>query len=103
MVQVKAKPRVSEPAPTDYEGDFYLWCFDQAELLRLRRFSELDLPNLIEELQSMGREQRYQARGKLPAHHLTSAQVAAPARAAVLILEDYAHARAGERQAARSG
>ena len=42
MVQVKAKPRVSEPAPTDYEGDFYLWCFDQAELLRLRRFSELD-------------------------------------------------------------
>ena len=60
MVQVKAKPRVSEPAPTDYEGDFYLWCFDQAELLRLRRFSELDLPNLIEELQSMGREQRYQ-------------------------------------------
>ena len=33
MVQVQAKPRV----PTHYEGDFYLWCFDQAELLRLRR------------------------------------------------------------------
>lgn len=42
-------------APTTYERDFYLWCFEQAELLRLRRFSQADLPNIVEELESMGR------------------------------------------------
>jgi uncharacterized protein DUF29 len=45
-------------APTTYERDFYLWCFEQAELLRLRRFSQADLPNIIEELESMGRSDR---------------------------------------------
>ena len=45
-------------APTTYERDFYLWCFEQAELLRLRRFSEADLPNIVEELESMGRSER---------------------------------------------
>jgi hypothetical protein len=45
-------------APTTYERDFYLWCFEQAELLRLRRFSQADLPNIIEELESMGRSLR---------------------------------------------
>lgn len=45
-------------APTIYERDFYLWCFQQAELLRLRRFSQADLPNIIEELESMGRSER---------------------------------------------
>jgi hypothetical protein len=44
--------------PTGYENDFYLWCYEQAELLRLRRFSVMDLPNVIEELESMGASQR---------------------------------------------
>ena len=45
-------------APTTYERDFHLWCFEQAELLRLRRFSQVDLPNVIEELECMGRSER---------------------------------------------
>jgi len=45
-------------APTTYERDFYLWCFEQAELLRLRRFAQADLPNIVEELESMGRSDR---------------------------------------------
>ncbi|HEX8665065.1 MAG TPA: DUF29 domain-containing protein [Beijerinckiaceae bacterium] len=45
--------------PTGYESDFYLWCYHQAELLRLHRFSAVDLPNLVEELESMGSEQRF--------------------------------------------
>lgn len=53
----KAKPRFPDPA--DIEDDFYAWCFQQAELLRQRRFAEADLPNVIEELESMGREQRH--------------------------------------------
>lgn len=45
-------------APTTYERDFYLWCYEQAECLRLRRFAQADLPNIIEELESMGRSIR---------------------------------------------
>lgn len=39
---------------TLYERDFTLWCTRQAELLRLRRFGEADLPNIVEELEGMG-------------------------------------------------
>lgn len=46
-------------SPTDYEDDFHAWAFEQAELLRLKRFGELDLANLVEEVESMGREQRH--------------------------------------------
>ena len=50
--------RTRDDAPTLYERDFYLWCYRQAELLRLRRFAEADLPNIVEELESMGRSDR---------------------------------------------
>lgn len=56
MAVAKQKPRFDPP--TDYEDDFYLWCYEQAELLRQKRFAELDLPNIIEELESMGRSDR---------------------------------------------
>jgi hypothetical protein len=55
--RAKDKPRFPEPA--DYEDDFESWCYEQAELLRQRRFAELDLPNLIEEIESMGSDQRF--------------------------------------------
>lgn len=42
-------------APTLYEQDYYLWCFVEADKLRLRKFSELDLPNVIEELESLSK------------------------------------------------
>lgn len=57
MAQAKEKPLY--PTPADIEDDFYLWCLQQAETLRQKRFAEADLPNLIEELESMGREQRH--------------------------------------------
>lgn len=56
MAQAKEKPLF--PAPVDIEDDFEAWCYQQAELLRHRGFSEADLPNIVEELESMGREQR---------------------------------------------
>ncbi|MBC8130508.1 MAG: DUF29 domain-containing protein [Rhizobiaceae bacterium] len=46
--------------PSDYEDDIYLWAHEQAQLLRLGRFSEVDLPNVIEEIESLGREVRTQ-------------------------------------------
>ena len=54
---------VKERAPavllTAYDEDFHQWSYEQADLVRSGRFSELDLPNLIEELESMGSEQRF--------------------------------------------
>jgi Domain of unknown function DUF29 len=37
-----------------YDEDFYIWVEAQAELLRDRRFEELDLENLIEEVEDLG-------------------------------------------------
>jgi hypothetical protein len=54
---LKAKDKKLFDPPTDYEDDVYSWSFEQAELMRQRRFGELDLPNVIEELESLGNEQ----------------------------------------------
>jgi len=41
-----------------YELDFYDWIQRQADSLRARKFSELDLDNLVEEIETMGRSER---------------------------------------------
>lgn len=41
-----------------YEQDFYAWSQAQAELLRIRRFAEIDVDHLIEELDAMGARER---------------------------------------------
>lgn len=48
------------PAPTNslYETDFYAWTHQQAALLREEALEQLDLPNLIEEIEAMGRRDR---------------------------------------------
>ena len=38
--------------------DFHAWCFDQAELLKSRKYEEIDINNFIEEVESMGRHER---------------------------------------------
>ena len=49
---------ISEATPR-YEDDFVLWAQRQAELLRARQFSTLDIANLSEEVMSMvGHERR---------------------------------------------
>lgn len=40
-----------------YEQDFYTWALEQAELLRLRRFDQVDWENVIEELADLGRSE----------------------------------------------
>ena len=42
----------------DYEHDMVLWIERQIALLRQRRFAELDLENLIEELESIVKRER---------------------------------------------
>jgi Domain of unknown function DUF29 len=41
-----------------YERDFYLWLEQQAALLREGRLDELDVANLLEEIESMGRKDK---------------------------------------------
>ena len=43
---------------TLYEQDYYLWLDLTASLLRDRRLGELDIPNLIEEIEDMGRSEK---------------------------------------------
>jgi hypothetical protein len=47
---------------TLYDTDFYTWTTQIAQLLKERRFSELDLENLIEEIEDLGRSE-YRALG----------------------------------------
>jgi len=42
----------------DYEEDFYAWTIEQARLLRAGEFSALDIENIAEEIESMGRSDR---------------------------------------------
>ncbi len=48
-----------------YEQDFYLWLKKTAELLHDGRFNELDLGNLIEEIECMGRSERKALKSRL--------------------------------------
>ena len=48
-----------------YDQDFYSWTQEQAELLKNGRFSELDIDNLIEEVESMGRSEKRELESRL--------------------------------------
>lgn len=48
-----------------YETDFYAWIQEQAKLLRHQEWSQLDLLNLIEEIESLGKQQRAELRNCL--------------------------------------
>ena len=62
MSKTALRPRpVAEP----YETDLYLWTQTQAELLRARRFDELDLTNLIEEVAGVGGSEKQQIESRL--------------------------------------
>jgi Domain of unknown function DUF29 len=43
---------------SDYQKDFYSWTCEQAELLKAGRLNELDVFNLIEEIETMGRSEK---------------------------------------------
>ncbi|MGR9012863.1 MAG: DUF29 domain-containing protein [Gammaproteobacteria bacterium] len=48
-----------------YEKDFYSWTHEQAELLRRGQFNSLDIPNLIEEIETMGRSEKRELESRL--------------------------------------
>src|SRR5471030_3288613 len=50
---------------TRYDSDFYGWTQEQAELLRSGNINQLDLDNLLEEIEAMGRSERREFESRL--------------------------------------
>jgi uncharacterized protein DUF29 len=48
-----------------YDEDFYAWSVEQARLLRAGEFAQLDIENIAEELESMGRSDRREIDSRL--------------------------------------
>ena len=48
-----------------YDQDFNLWLENTANLLKLKNFDELDLENLIEEIESMGKNNKRELKSRL--------------------------------------
>jgi Domain of unknown function DUF29 len=61
----ETNPKIPMPSPTLYETDFYAWTQEQVTLLRNEQWSQIDLQNLIEEIQSLGKQQRQELRNRL--------------------------------------
>jgi hypothetical protein len=55
----------TDPKPSLYEQDFYLWIQRTIELLKKGKLEQLDLENLIEEIDSMGKSQRKEHKTRL--------------------------------------
>ncbi|TWH71291.1 uncharacterized protein DUF29 [Azomonas agilis] len=48
-----------------YDSDFYGWTQEQADLLRSGRLTELDIQNLLEEIEAMGRSAENELESRL--------------------------------------
>jgi hypothetical protein len=62
MSQAAGKPTI---ASFLYEVDYYAWTQKQATLLREQRWTQVDLANILEEIESLGRQQRQELRNRL--------------------------------------
>jgi hypothetical protein len=61
MSDTETKPRPNSL----YESDFFTWAQEQARLLRERRFDDLDLDNLVDEVASVGSSEKREIRWRL--------------------------------------
>lgn len=51
---------MNEHNHVSYEKDFYGWAKENAELLRQKKFEEIDVEHLAEEIESMGESEKHQ-------------------------------------------
>ena len=61
MSKLAEKPKANEL----YDTDFFLWTQEQARLLREKRWNDLDLENLAEEVRSVGGSEKREIRNRL--------------------------------------
>ncbi len=62
MTQIKIE--VSKTSEL-YETDFYVWTIEQARFLQNGTWNSLDIPNLVEEINSLGKQERQKLRSRL--------------------------------------
>lgn len=59
---IRANPKklsVAAPAKSDlYEIDFYKWANTQAKLIKAKKFTDIDIQNLSEEVEALGRSEK---------------------------------------------
>ena len=62
----------TRPAPDLYDTDFYAWTQAQAALLRQGRLANVDVPNVLEEIEALGRKEVAELRSRFTvlAQHL---------------------------------
>ncbi|WP_250122820.1 DUF29 domain-containing protein [Chroococcidiopsis sp. CCMEE 29] len=48
-----------------YETDFYAWTLEQSKLLKEGDFKHLDITNLVEEIESLGKQERRELENRL--------------------------------------
>jgi hypothetical protein len=53
------------PQESLYRKDFHSWCFNQANMIREKLFDELDIENLAEEVESVGRSEESELENRL--------------------------------------
>ncbi|MBD2571174.1 DUF29 domain-containing protein [Anabaena lutea] len=61
----ETNPKITIPISSLYTTDFYAWTQEQVSLLRNHQWSQIDLQNLIEEVESLGKQQRQELRNRL--------------------------------------
>ncbi|MBN9316526.1 MAG: DUF29 domain-containing protein [Devosia sp.] len=52
--------KVEVKKPAGYEDDFALWSAEQAALIRAGRFDRIDVENVAEEIESLGRSDKHE-------------------------------------------
>lgn len=58
IIQSERKETMKNIENRTYEKDFYAWSIETADLLRQKRFEEIDLENIAEEIESMGKSNK---------------------------------------------
>lgn len=53
-----AQIKITNSQETLYDRDYYLWLSNTAKLLKEKEFTQLDLENLIEEIESLGKSEK---------------------------------------------
>ena len=86
-----------------YDEDFYAWTQEQATLLRSGEFSQVDIENVAEELESMGRSDKREIDSRLEVllMHLLKWQVQVRFQIAELVWYDSRAAKPDRRPAER--
>jgi hypothetical protein len=66
MLKSQLKPKTNTDLSTNlYDVDFYAWTQEQSILLSRGQWQSLDIENLVEEIESLGKQQKQELRNRL--------------------------------------